>query len=84
MSRKNNAVAQEAVDLLNMVHTRAGITAYKLADFSNPQAFLDELFATKEEKSSGLKVFVVPDPDMANISNLQKPKVLPQQLLIWS
>ncbi len=41
--RKNNAVTQEAVDLLNMVHTRAGITAYKLADFSNPQAFLDEL-----------------------------------------
>lgn len=41
--RKNNSLTQEAVDLLNMVHTRSGLTAYKLSDFLDAQAFLDEL-----------------------------------------
>lgn len=41
--RKNNAVTQEAIDLLNMVHTRAGLSAYKLTDLSDPLVFLDEL-----------------------------------------
>lgn len=41
--RNGNAVTQEAVDRLNDVHTRAGLTAYKLADFPDTQAFLDAL-----------------------------------------
>ena len=39
--RQGNAVTQEAVDLLNAVHTRAGLTAYTTADFASPTAFLD-------------------------------------------
>ena len=39
--RQGNAVTQEAVDLLNKVHTRAGLTAYTTADFASPAAFLD-------------------------------------------
>ncbi|MDY3789153.1 RagB/SusD family nutrient uptake outer membrane protein [Bacteroides fluxus] len=39
--RQGNAVTQEAVDLLNKVHTRAGLTAYATADFASPAAFLD-------------------------------------------
>lgn len=41
--RKNNTVTQEAVNLLNLIHTRAGLAPYNLNDFSNLQAFLDEL-----------------------------------------
>lgn len=39
--RQGNTVTQEAVDLLNEVHTRAGLTAYTTADFATPTAFLD-------------------------------------------
>lgn len=39
--RQGNAVTQEAVDLLNMVHTRAGLPAYKTTDFAGAEAFLD-------------------------------------------
>lgn len=39
--RNGNAVTQEAIDLLNMVHTRAGLTAYKMSDFANADAFLE-------------------------------------------
>ena len=38
-----NAVTQEAVDLLNMVRTRAGLKAYTLADFNNADEFIDKL-----------------------------------------
>jgi hypothetical protein len=41
--RKDNAVTQEAVDLLNSVRTRAGLPAYTLADFSGVRDFLDKL-----------------------------------------
>ena len=39
--RNGNAVTQEAVDLLNEVHTRAGLPAYTLADFASVDAFLE-------------------------------------------
>lgn len=39
--RQGNAVTQEAVDLLNEVHTRAGLKAYTTADFASSTAFLD-------------------------------------------
>lgn len=39
--RQGNAVTPEAVDLLNMVHTRAGLPAYTTADFASPTIFLD-------------------------------------------
>lgn len=39
--RSNNAVTQEAVDLLNMVHTRAKLDPFKVSDFSGVKAFLD-------------------------------------------
>ncbi|MDR1455164.1 MAG: RagB/SusD family nutrient uptake outer membrane protein, partial [Tannerella sp.] len=41
--RKGNAVTQEAVDLLNMVRTRAGLQAYTLNSFSDTRDFLDKL-----------------------------------------
>lgn len=39
--RNGNAVTPEAVDLLNMVRTRAGLKAYKVSDFANTDAFLE-------------------------------------------
>lgn len=39
--RDANSVTQEAVDLLNDVHTRAGLDAYMLSDFANVDEFLD-------------------------------------------
>lgn len=41
--RQGNAVTQEAVDLLNMVHTRAGLSAYTLGDFASADAFLNKV-----------------------------------------
>lgn len=41
--RKGNAVTQEAVDLLNMVRTRAGLEAFAWSDFSSARDFLDKL-----------------------------------------
>lgn len=41
--RAGNAVTDESVRLLNMVHTRAGLDAYKTTDFATPQAFLDSV-----------------------------------------
>ena len=41
--RKNNAVNQEAVDLLNKVRQRAGIPAYTLTDIKDVQDFLDKV-----------------------------------------
>lgn len=39
--REGNAVTQEAVDLLNSVHTRAGLQAYTMSDFATVDSFLD-------------------------------------------
>lgn len=39
--RQGNAVTQEAVDLLNMVHTRAGLPPYTTADFAGADEFLE-------------------------------------------
>ena len=39
--RQGNAVTQEAVDLLNMVHERAGLKGYEMKDFSDANSFLD-------------------------------------------
>ena len=41
LARNENAVTQEAVDLLNMVHTRAGLQAYATSDFASVDTFLD-------------------------------------------
>jgi hypothetical protein len=41
--RKDDVVTQEAVNLLNEVRTRAGLTAYPPASFGNARAFLDKL-----------------------------------------
>lgn len=41
--RRGNAVTQEAVDLLNMVRTRAGLRAYNIGDFKDARDFLDKL-----------------------------------------
>lgn len=41
--RKNNAISQEAIDLLNQVRTRAGLPAYTMSSFSSTRDFLDKL-----------------------------------------
>lgn len=41
--RAGNAITQEALDCLNAVHTRAGLTAYKMEDFTNVNDFLDKV-----------------------------------------
>jgi hypothetical protein len=41
--RKGGAVTDEAVQLLNRVRTRAGLTGYTLGDFSSSRVFLDKL-----------------------------------------
>ncbi len=38
--RESGSVTQEAVDLLNLVHTRAGLTAYRTSDFGTAEEFL--------------------------------------------
>ncbi len=43
IARNANAVTDEALGYLNDVHTRAGLAAYELSDFSGLQDFLDEL-----------------------------------------
>lgn len=45
--RQGNAVTQEAIDLLNSVHTRAGLAAYTVADFANTDAFLDAVLTER-------------------------------------
>lgn len=47
ITRQNNAVTQEAVDLLNMVHTRAGLPAYTTADFTGTDALLEALLTER-------------------------------------
>lgn len=41
--RRANTVTDEAVELLNKVHTRAGLDAFKRNDFASTQAFLDSV-----------------------------------------
>lgn len=41
--RKDNAISEEAVSLLNEVRNRAGLTKYELSDFMSVQDFLDKL-----------------------------------------
>lgn len=48
--RKNNAVTQEAVDLLNMVRERAGITPYTMADFKSTQDFYDKMLLNRGQE----------------------------------
>lgn len=41
--RAGNAITQEALDCLNAVHTRAGLTAYQMSDFTDANDFLDKV-----------------------------------------
>jgi hypothetical protein len=43
LARQNNAITDESLNLLNMVHTRAGLKAYTKSDFSSVDAFLDAI-----------------------------------------
>lgn len=45
--RQGNAVTKEAVDLLNEVHTRAGLKAYTTSDFASPEAFLEAVLTER-------------------------------------
>lgn len=45
--REGNTVTQEAVELLNMVHTRAGLPAYTMADFAGADAFLEAVLTER-------------------------------------
>ena len=45
--RQGNAVTPEAIDLLNRVHTRAGLTAYTAADFAGADAFLEAVLTER-------------------------------------
>lgn len=47
ITRQANAVTQEAVDLLNLVHTRAGLPAYTTADFAGADALLEALLTER-------------------------------------
>jgi hypothetical protein len=48
--RKNNAITQEAIDLLNTVRIRAGITPYTQADFSDVADFLDKVLLNRGQE----------------------------------
>ena len=48
--RKNNTVTQEAVDLLNTIRERAGITPYTLSDFSSADDFLDKMLVNRGQE----------------------------------
>ena len=47
LTRQNNAVTQEAVDLLNLVHTRAGLPAYTTSDFTGADDLLEALLTER-------------------------------------
>lgn len=47
MVRQGNAVTPEAVELLNRVHTRAGLTAYTPADFAGTDEFLEAVLTER-------------------------------------
>ena len=48
--RKNNTVTQEAVDLLNTIRQRAGITPYTLADFKSTEDFYDKMLLNRGQE----------------------------------
>jgi hypothetical protein len=48
--RKNGAVTQEAIDLLNTIRIRAGITPYTAADFSDATDFLDKVLLNRGQE----------------------------------
>lgn len=45
--RQGNAVTAEAVDLLNQVHTRAGLPAYQMSDLAGADAFLEAVLTER-------------------------------------
>lgn len=45
--RQDNGVTTEAIDLLNMVHTRAGLPAYTVADFAGTDEFLEAVLTER-------------------------------------
>lgn len=48
--RKNNVITQEAVDLLNEIRRRAGITLYTMKDFSGVADFLDKMLLNRGQE----------------------------------
>ncbi len=48
--RKNNAVTQEAVDLLNRIRLRAGIEPYTTGSFSSTQDFYDKMLLNRGQE----------------------------------
>ena len=48
--RRGNAITQEAIDLLNIVRIRAGITPYTMADFSSTEDFLDKVLLNRGQE----------------------------------
>lgn len=48
--RKNNAITQEAIDLLNTIRNRAGIKPYTMADFTDVQDFLDKVLLNRGQE----------------------------------
>lgn len=48
--RNKSAVTQEAVDLLNQVRQRAGVTTYQLVDVANANEFLDKLLLERGQE----------------------------------
>nr|WP_129729412.1 RagB/SusD family nutrient uptake outer membrane protein [Parabacteroides goldsteinii] len=48
--RKNNAVTQEAVDLLNTIRSRAGVKPYTMSDISGVQDFLDKVLLNRGQE----------------------------------
>lgn len=47
---KENTATHEAVDLLNMVRKRVGITEYKLSDITNVQDFMDKILLNRGQE----------------------------------
>lgn len=45
--RAGNAITQEALDCLNAVHTRAGLTAYQMSDFTDANDFLEKVLVER-------------------------------------
>lgn len=50
IARKNNAVTQEAVDLLNTIRIRAGIKPYETSDFAGLTEFLDAVLLNRGQE----------------------------------
>ncbi|WP_456087328.1 RagB/SusD family nutrient uptake outer membrane protein [Parabacteroides sp.] len=48
--RKNNAVTQEAVDLLNTIRHRAGIHLYEMSEINGVQDFLDKVLLNRGQE----------------------------------